>query len=166
MSFRLCPESKYWRAKPIEEGNGILTKPRDKANNVLITYNSGADGHYISKEDRKRAQMPILQASTKQVRVANGNTSSAKHVTNLPFPQLSTKATQADTFEQFPTSLMSVGKTSDDGTILVFTKNGVTVHKEKNVLITCKRQPILIGIRGKQGRYRIPLIQQRGHWQP
>ena len=93
VSFRLCPESNYWRAKPREEANGVQTKPRDEANSALITYDSGADGHYISKEDRKKAQMPILRASTKQVRVANGNTSTAKHVTNLPFPQLSAKAT-------------------------------------------------------------------------
>ena len=59
--------------------------------------------------------MSILRKSTKQVHVANGDTSKAKHVTNLPFPQLSTKAAQADTFEHFPTSLMSVGKTADDG---------------------------------------------------
>ena len=61
---------------------------------------------------------------------------------------------------------MSVGKTSDDGTISVFTKDGVTVHKEENVLIACKGQPILIGIRDKQGRYRIPFVQQRENWQP
>jgi hypothetical protein len=42
---------------------------------------------------------------------------------------------------------MSVGQTSDDGTILIFTKDGVTVHKEEDVLITCKGEPILIGKR-------------------
>ena len=36
---------------------------------------------------------------------------------------------------------MSVGKTSDDGTISVLTKDGVTVHKEEDVLITCKGEP-------------------------
>ena len=155
VSFKLCPDSKFW-----------ATTTREEANGVLITYDSGADGHYISEADRKEAGMPILRKSTKRVRVANGDTSVAKHVTNLPFQQLSKKATQADTFEQFPTSLMSVGKTSDDGTISVFTKNGVSVHKEEDVLITCKGKPILIGIRDEQGRYRIPLVQQRGQWQP
>jgi hypothetical protein len=61
---------------------------------------------------------------------------------------------------------MSIGKTADDGTISIFTKNGVTVHKETDVLITCKGKPILIGVRDKQGRYQIPLIQRRGQWQP
>ena len=93
MSFRLCPESNYWRAKPREEANGVLTKPSKETNGIFITYNSGANRNYISKEDRKKAQMPILRASTKRVQVANGNTSTAKHVTNLPFPQLSAKAT-------------------------------------------------------------------------
>eukprot|EP00956_Cyclotella_meneghiniana_P017716 scaffold29109_cov56-Cyclotella_meneghiniana.AAC.5 len=133
---------------------------------ALITYDSGADGHYISEHDRIAAGLPILRRSTKRVGVANGGSSTAKHVTQLPFKQLSSKANQADTFEDFPTSLMSVGKISDDGTISIFTKDGVTVHKEQDVLITCKGMPILIGTRDEHGRYRIPLMQQKGQWQP
>ena len=97
VSFRLCPESSYWREIPREEANAILTKPSKEAYGVFVTYDSRADGNYISKEDRKKARIPTLRTSTKQVRVANGNTSLAKHVTNLPFPQLSEKVTQADT---------------------------------------------------------------------
>jgi hypothetical protein len=133
---------------------------------TLITYDSGADGHYISERDRIAAGLPILRQSYKRVGVANGGSSTAKHVTQLPFQQLSTTANQADTFDDFPTSLMSVGKTADDGTISIFTKDGVTVHKEQDVLITCKGVPILIGVRDEHGRYRIPLIQQKGQWQP
>jgi hypothetical protein len=87
------------------------------------------------------------------VRVANGEIVKAKNRTTLPFPQLSERARQADTFEQFPNSLMSVGQTADDGTISIFTKDGVTVHKEEDVLITCKGEPILIGKRDEHGRY-------------
>jgi hypothetical protein len=133
---------------------------------AMITYDSGTDGHYLSEKDRKAIRLPILCASTKRVAVANGEFSKAKHVTSLPFKQLSTKATQADSFDDFPSSLMSVGKTSDDGTVSIFTKDGVTVHKEQDVLITCKGEPILIGIRDENGRYRIPLVQQKGQWQP
>jgi hypothetical protein len=61
---------------------------------------------------------------------------------------------------------MSVGKTSDNGTISVFTKAGITVSKEEDVLITCKGKPILIGMRDGRGQYQIPLMQQRGQWQP
>jgi hypothetical protein len=78
---------------------------------------------------------------------------------------LSAKAKQADTFQDFPSSLMSIGKTADDGTISIFTKNGVTVHKETGVLITCKGEPILIGVCNEHGHYQIPLIQWRGQWQ-
>jgi hypothetical protein len=56
---------------------------------------------------------------------------------------------------------MSVGKT-----VSIFSKNGVSVHKEKDVLITCKGKPILIGVRDKNVWYRIPLVQQQGNWQP
>ena len=158
VSFWLCPESNYWGKK--------TASTKEEANQVLVTYDSGADSNYINEADRKKAGMPILRASTKRVRVANGETCNAKHVTTLPFPQLSEKARQADTFENFPTSLMSVGKTSDDDTISVFTKTGVSVFKEEDVLITCKGKPILIGKRDEEGRYRIPLMQQKGQWQP
>ncbi len=36
---------------------------------------------------------------------------------------------------------MSVGKTANNGTVSVFTKEGVSVFKEDNVLITCKGVP-------------------------
>ena len=98
--------------------------------------------------------------------VANGGTSKAKYVTQLPIRQLSAQAMQADTFQDFPTSLMSVGKTADDGTVSVFTKEGINVFKIEDVLITCKGEPILIRVRDSLGRYQIPLMQQRGQWQP
>jgi hypothetical protein len=55
---------------------------------------------------------------------------------------------------------MSVGKKSDDGTVLVFMKEGINVFKEEYVLITCKGEPIVIGIRDNQGQYQIPLMLQ------
>jgi hypothetical protein len=60
---------------------------------------------------------------------------------------------------------MSVGKTADEGTVSVFTKDGINVFKEEDILITCKGKPILIGVRDGHGRYQIPLMQQRGQWQ-
>jgi len=87
-------------------------------------------------------------------------------VTQLPFRQLSAQATQADTFQDFATFLISVGKTADDGTVSVFTKEGINLFKEEDVLITCKGKPILIGVRDSHGQYQIPLVQQRGQWQP
>ncbi len=61
---------------------------------------------------------------------------------------------------------MSVGRTADDGTVSVFTKDGINVFKEEDVLITFKGKPILIGVRDSQGQYQIPLMEQRGQWQP
>ncbi len=98
--------------------------------------------------------------------VANGETCKAKFVTHLPFHTLSTSAKQASTFTEFPHSLMSMGKTADDGMISIFTKDGVMVHKEQDVLITCKGKPILIGVCDDLGQYPIPLVQQHGQWQP
>jgi hypothetical protein len=120
---------------------------------VMVTYDSGADGHNISEKDQCNAGLPILRPSTRTVGVSNGGTSTAKYVTQLTFQQLLAHAMKADTFHDFPTSLMSVGKTADDGTVSVFTKEGVNVFKEEDVLITCKGKPILIGVRDSHGRY-------------
>ena len=106
--------------------------------------------------------LPILRISSKQVGVENGGTSSGKYVTQLPFQQLSRKAAEADTFDDFPTSLLSVGKLADDGNVSVFTNHGVAVYKNEDVLITCKGDAILIGKRDEHGCYRIPLVQHRG----
>ena len=61
---------------------------------------------------------------------------------------------------------MSVVKTADDGNLSIFTKDGVTLYKEEYVLITCQRNPILIGNRDERGRYWIQLNQDNGQWQP
>ncbi len=132
----------------------------------MLTYDSGADQHYLSEKDRQRLGLPILQVSAKTVGVANGQTCSGKFVTKLPFPQLSQQAAEADTFNNFPHSLMSVGQTADDGNISIFGREGVEVYKEEDVLITCKGKAILIGKRDERGRYCIPLQQQQGKWLP
>jgi hypothetical protein len=46
---------------------------------------------------------------------------------------------------------MSVGKTANNGTVSVFTKDDVNVFKEEDVLITCKGKPILIRVRDSRG---------------
>ncbi|KAL7474044.1 hypothetical protein ACHAW6_000043 [Cyclotella cf. meneghiniana] len=46
---------------------------------------------------------------------------------------------------------MSVGKTCDDGTISIFTQSGISIHKEQDVLITCKGEPLYIGECNKHG---------------
>jgi len=119
---------------------------------IVVMYGSGADGYYISEKDRKTVGLPILRIPAKKVGVANGSTCKVQYVTALSFPQLSTKAAEANTFNDFPTSLMSVGKTADNGNISILTKEGVSVYKEENVLIICKGEAILIGKRDKQGR--------------
>ncbi len=48
---------------------------------------------------------------------------------------------------------------ASNGMVSVFTKEGVNVFKEEDVLNTCKVEPILIRIRDNQGQYQIPLMQ-------
>ena len=63
-------------------------------------------------------------------------------------------------------SLISVGKTADDGNVLMFTKEDVTVYKEEDVLIKYQRKPILVCKQDERGLYQIPLTQACGQWQP
>lgn len=91
---------------------------------------------------------------------------SGKAFRQFSFRQLSNKALQADSFGDFPTSVMSMDKTADDGTVSIFTKDGSAVHKEQDVLIICNGVPIHIGVKDEHGRNCIPLLQQRGQWQP
>lgn len=124
----------------------------------MITYDSESDGQYLNEEDRINAGLPILRRSTKRVGVANSSVCKGKWETKLPFLQLSKKATKADSFSEFPTSLMRVGKTRNNNNMSIFTKDEVTVHKEEGVLITCKGELILIGVRDEYDRYHIPLV--------
>ena len=128
----------------------------------MITYDSGAENHYMSETKRIGLGLPILKPSQKRLAAANGGTSSGKYVTRLPFPQLSTAAAEADTFEEFPSLLMSVGKKSDDGNVTIFTDEKVQVYKEADVIVTCKGKPIIIQKHDECSRYRIPLMHTQG----
>ena len=61
---------------------------QDKEIAAMITYDSGADGHYLSERDRINVGLEV----------ANGGTSTARHVSCLPFKQLSNQAASADSF--------------------------------------------------------------------
>ncbi len=149
-----------WTMKKLNRNKHVYFAKQNKVHlcdatttpSIKLTYDSGANGHYISESDQCKAGLPILRPSTQWVGVANGGTSNTKYVTQLPFCKLSARSRQADTFQHFPTSLMSIGKTLDDGTISVFTKEGVNVFKEEDILITCKGKPILISIWDNHGQ--------------
>ena len=56
----------HFRSKPT-----IATyQQHDKT--TILTYDSGADGHYLSEKDRKKLGLPILRISDKKVVVDNG----------------------------------------------------------------------------------------------
>ena len=52
-------------------------------NKPMVTYDSGADGHYLSKQDRTKLGLPILRIPDKKVGVSNGGTCNGKYVTSL-----------------------------------------------------------------------------------
>ena len=67
-----------------------VTRFHNKEDHIVITYDSGADNHYMIEADRIKLKLPILRPSHKLLAVANEGTSKGKYVTRLPFPQLST----------------------------------------------------------------------------
>ena len=63
----------------------------------MVTYDAGADRHYLSEKDRTKLGLPILRILDKKLGVANGNSCNGKYVTSLPLPQLSSKVAETDT---------------------------------------------------------------------
>ena len=93
-------------------------------------------------------------------------TSCSKHITRLLIPVLSDVVSEADTFADFLNSLMRVGKTADTSNVSIFTKDGVTVHREAVLLITFKDKPIMVGKHNECSCYSIPLLQHHSQRQP
>ena len=128
----------------------VETFRSDKAK--MLTYDSGADSNYMSEKDRRILGLPIPRISSKRLGVANGGGSSGKYVTRLPFLQLLNKSAELDTFDNFPTSLIKNGKKIDNSNVSIFTKEGVSLYKEEDVLISCKGKAIFMGKRDEQGQ--------------
>ena len=49
-------------------------------NTPMITYDSGADRHYLSEKDRTKLGLPILRISDKKVGVDNGGACNDKYI--------------------------------------------------------------------------------------
>ena len=62
-----------------------MQRYQDHTEPIMITYDSGADGNYMTDADRKKLALPILRKSMRQVGVANGGASKGRYVTQLPF---------------------------------------------------------------------------------
>ena len=110
----------------------MLRQQRDHYNNVRLGGRWKLCQRSHQKESRS-SYHPTINETRRHL--TNGSTSSGTFVTQQPFPKLSKQLAEAETFQEFPTSLISVRKTADDGNISIFTKDGVIVHKEHAVLI-------------------------------
>lgn len=130
-------------------------------NSRKASLDSAADDHFVTEEDRIALNLPILGPSMKRVAVANGGIEQGKYQTILPLPNLPPEARLCDSFDSFSNSLISVGRLADAGTTSIFTKTGVEVHKDEDVLILVSGKPLLVGKRDEHGRYKIPLIPTR-----
>ena len=48
-------------------GQAMMAEYNIENSTVMVTYDSGADGHYLSKKDRKLVGLPILRILAKKV---------------------------------------------------------------------------------------------------
>ena len=137
-------------------------------NIVYASYDSAADGNYTTEVDRATLNMPILRPSTKRVAVANGKVEHGVHRTVLPLPDsIPSEIRQGDSFNSFTNTLLSVGRMANAGYTSIFTKHGVQVIKDEDVLIRLQGKPVMIGIRDENGRFKIPLVaNQHGKYKP
>ena len=85
-AHRLVHKSKHNNQQVRFSSKPTVARFHKKYDAIIITYDSWADHHCMSKSDRIRLGLPILQAPKKLVGVANNGTSRGKHVTSLPFP--------------------------------------------------------------------------------
>ena len=80
-----------------------------------------------------KLRLPISRRSQKRVCVADGGASKGKHVTRLPFKQLSEETAEADTCDEFKMLLMSVDKTVDDRNVSAFADKDMKGFKEEGM---------------------------------
>lgn len=84
-----CNNNKSTQIEPQTRVEQVLARASGVMNHIVSAIlDSGADGHYISKGDRKEVGMPIVGSSTKIVGVANQGSSAGKHKTELNFKSL------------------------------------------------------------------------------
>ena len=133
---------------------------------MSATLDSGNDKNCLPEQARLHLGLPILRKSHRRIGVANGGISHGKYKTKLPIEGISDKAAMADTFDDFDTSLISVSALAGDNKVSIFTKDGVSVHNEEDVLIRVKKKPIMIGVRNSRGQYKVPLVNKRGRMAP
>ena len=70
-----CAAAMFMSRKVVRFANKpTIATFHDEEEAIMLTYDSGADGNYLSEEDRKKAGLPILRRSTKSVGVANAGT--------------------------------------------------------------------------------------------
>ncbi len=93
-----CLDSAFnWTIKKLNRNNHVNFAKQNKVHlfdatttpSIMLTYDSGANRHYINEQDQCKAGLPILRPSTQWVGVANIGTSNTKYVIQLPFCKLS-----------------------------------------------------------------------------
>ena len=171
-NFSLGISTEFGRIwKPLSQRRTVTFKLKNNRTRlynptVSATLDTGADVHCVAEGDRKLLGMPALRPSTKRVAVADGTVCRGKFETRLPIDGISDSAATADTFDNFKSTLISVGELANDGTVSVFTEDGVSVHKKEEVLILVKGKPILVGYRNSRGQYKVPLEYRKGQMAP
>ena len=100
-----------------------LDSPLDSTECAVV--DTGSTGHYLPPNASCTNKQPIIDGPT--VAVADGNTMTATHTANLPFPDMPDEAKRAFLFQGIHRSLMSVGQMADHNFISTFYKKYATL---------------------------------------
>ena len=119
-------------------------KPHNKR--VTFKFDSGASGNYVRPEDAHILDN-VMNEQGPPVTLPDSSTTTATHSGELPLSsQLSKEAQKATVLPQLKScSLLSTGKTCDDGNMVVFQKDDVRAIKSTpEVREIINKQPIIL----------------------
>lgn len=108
-----------------------------------MIIDSGATSHFMTEA----MNLPKGNQSHKEVYLPDNTKLQTSTATQLPFPQLSEGAREADILPGLKRALLSVNKLAEEGYTTIFHpgEEGVTVHEQGTVEIVMKAQPVLHG---------------------
>ena len=121
---------------------GLKTHPKSYKEALLMKADTGASGHYIGAKDTHKFGIKNLlkTRSPKLVQLLNEELIESTHELNLAIPKVSPSSTQATVFPKITnSSLLSIGKLCDDNCIAIFSKNDMKIVKDKDLILTGKR---------------------------
>jgi hypothetical protein len=140
-------ESTTKKNKPSNRPGGRQRSKKAKQTTLKLVIDSGATSHFLREEEN----LPETGKISTTIYLPDDSTLKATTKTQLPIPELSSKARDAIVVPGLKRNLGSVSKFSQAGYTTVFHpgEEGVTIHEPNTFQITTTTPPILQGCKSK-----------------